>query len=70
VIELLILIVLILALAVSVVFLLGFRLGGSRWQDEMARIRLEGTHARRQMAELTRQAFEAMAEEASKRRQG
>lgn len=58
------LLVLALVSLAAVVFLLGFRLGGDRWQAELTRVRLEAVHAERQVHDLTRQAFVAMAEQA------
>ena len=49
-------------------YLLGFQLGGSSWQSEAARVRHEAALAERQLHELTRRAFVAMAEEAERRR--
>lgn len=65
-------IVLVVALIVAVLalggalFLLGFRLGGDHWQSELVRVRFEAAQAERRMHDLTRQAFVAMAEEASR----
>jgi hypothetical protein len=61
-----ILLVTLLAL-VCAVYLLGFRLGGDHWKDELTRVRMESVHAEREMHDLTRQAFVAMAEEADRR---
>jgi hypothetical protein len=58
-----VLIVALLALS-SAVFLLGFRLGGGHWKDRLSQVRMEGAQAERQLHDLTRQAFVAMAEEA------
>ena len=55
------------ALLVTTVYLLGFKLGGDHGQQELARVRLESAHAERQLHELTRGAFEAMAEQIEKR---
>jgi hypothetical protein len=46
----------------ATVFLLGFRLGGEHWQTEATRVRLEAAHAERSLHDLTRNAFQAMAE--------
>jgi uncharacterized membrane protein YciS (DUF1049 family) len=64
------LLVFVLALVVLVltVFLLGFRLGGDHWQAELTRVRLEAVRAERQLHDLTRQAFVAMAERAGQLR--
>ncbi len=48
-------------------FLLGFSLGGSHWHTEMIRTQVEAASARRQIHDLTRQAFVAMAEHAQRR---
>jgi hypothetical protein len=62
-----------LAVAVSFIvlltYVLGFRLGGQSWFTEMHRVRAEAAAAQREMHSLTRAAFEAMAEEALRRRQ-
>lgn len=55
---------------VGVVFLLGFRLGGESWLAEPTRVKAEAAVAERQLHNLTRQAFVAMAEEAQAQRQG
>jgi uncharacterized membrane protein YciS (DUF1049 family) len=60
--TLFLLFVLALVTLVLVVFLLGFRLGGEHWQAELTRVRLEAARAERQVHDLTRQAFVAMAE--------
>jgi uncharacterized membrane protein YciS (DUF1049 family) len=67
VIELLVLIMVVVACLVGVVFLLGFRLGGERWQSELSRVRLEAAQAERQLHNLTRQAFMTMAEQVERR---
>lgn len=56
-------------LAILTAFLLGFRLGGERWQSELTRVRLEAAHAERQLHDLTREAFVAMAERIERRRE-
>lgn len=55
-------------LLVLALFLLGFRLGVHQATLELLRVRTEATQARRQIGDLTRQAFVAMAEEAERRR--
>jgi hypothetical protein len=56
-------VVTLLALGLAgVLFLLGFRLGGQHWQSELSRVRLEAAQAERQLHDLTREAFVAMAE--------
>lgn len=51
-----------LAVLTSVVFLLGFNLGGEQWQEELIRVRMEASQAERKLHDLTRQAFVSMAE--------
>ena len=58
------------ALVVLLVYLLGFRLGSTSWLAESQRVRAQAAVAERQLHELTRQAFVAMAEEAERRRAG
>lgn len=53
---------------VSAAYLLGFRLGGQKLQDELLRVRLEGIEAERALHRLTRDAFVAMAEHAERQR--
>lgn len=55
---------------VILTFLLGFRLGGQSWITEAHRVRAEAAAAERQLHDLTRSAFVAMAEEAQRRRSG
>lgn len=58
-------------LIVMLTFLLGFRLGGQSWLAEAQRVRAEAAFAERQLHDMTRAAFMAMAEEAeaTRRRQ-
>lgn len=56
------------ALVVVLTFLLGFRLGGNSWLAEAQRVRAEAAAAERQLHDMTRSAFVAMAEEAEARR--
>jgi hypothetical protein len=44
-------------------FFLGFRLGGDHWQSELQQVRIEAIQAERQLHDLTRHAFIAMAEQ-------
>jgi hypothetical protein len=67
--ELVIIILGLIALLAGAVFLLGFRLGGSHWQTELTQVRLEAAQAERQLHELTREAFVAMAERIEDRQQ-
>jgi len=53
----------------AAVFVFGFHVGGEHWQSELTRVRMEAIQAERQLHNLTRQAFVAMAEEAQSRRQ-
>lgn len=53
---------------VALCFLVGFRLGGDSWVSEVQRVRAEAAAAERQLHELTRSAFVAMAEEAQRGR--
>ena len=53
---------------ITLTFLLGFRLGGQSWFVESQRIRAEAAASERELHTLTRTAFEAMAEAASRRR--
>lgn len=57
-------------LIVMLTFLLGFRLGGHPWITEAQRVRADAAAAERNLHELTRSAFVAMAEEAERRRLG
>ena len=69
-----ILLVLLLIGAIGMVlilaFLLGFRLGGQSWMSQVQRVRAEAAVAERQIHDLTRSAFVAMAEEAEAHRTG
>jgi len=49
-------------------FLLGFRLGGTHWQNELLLTQMEAASARRQLFDLTRQAFVGMAKHAQRAR--
>lgn len=69
-IALTLLVLMLLVLLAGVTYLLGFRLGGSHWQQELGRVRSESAQAGRDMHQLTRAAFVAMAEEAAKHRRG
>ena len=51
-------------------FLLGFRLGGHSWVAEAQRVKAEAANAQRELHDLTRAAFVAMAEEAERRTGG
>ena len=51
-----------IVLAIVASFLLGFRLGGSHWQTRLIRTQMQAASARRQLHDLTRQAFVAMAD--------
>ncbi len=69
-IALLLLALVLLIMLNAALFLLGFRIGGEHWQEQILQVRHEGAQASRQMHELTRQAFVAMAEEADRQREG
>ena len=59
----LVIVVLVLTIAVVIgVFRLGFQVGGRRWQSELRRTRFEAARAERQLHDLTREAFVAMAD--------
>ena len=62
------LLLLALGALIAVVFLLGFRLGGDHWQKELLQVRTEAVRAERQLHNLTRQAFVAMAEQVERHR--
>ncbi len=55
-------------LLMGVTFLFGFRLGGATRQEELLRIRMESVQAERQLQDLTREAFLALAHHAEERR--
>ena len=55
-------------LVAVLVYLLGFRLGGQSGVSELQRVRAEAAEAERQLHDLTRSAFVAMAEAAERRR--
>jgi hypothetical protein len=69
VIALFLLLVLASGLLVGVVFLLGFRVGGSSMAEELAQVRTEAAEAQRRMRDLSRQAFVSIAEEMERRSQ-
>lgn len=49
------------------VFVLGFQVGGRYWQSELQRTRFEAARAERQLHNLTREAFVAMADHVDER---
>jgi hypothetical protein len=55
------------AAVVVLTYLLGFMIGGDSWAAEVRRVRDEADRASREMYDLTRAAFVAMAEEAERR---
>lgn len=55
-------------LVAVLIYLLGFRLGGQSGISELQRVRAEAAEAERQLHDLTRSAFVAMAEAAERRR--
>lgn len=65
---LLILILLVLAGLLVAVFTFGFHVAGTNWQRQLLQARTEAAEAGRQMHDLTRRAFVAMAEEAERQR--
>lgn len=60
----------VIVLAASLAYLLGYRIGGQQWQTRLDQVRAEGAEASRQMHDLTREAFVAMADYALQRRNG
>jgi hypothetical protein len=62
----LVLLVVAVAAVVALTFLLGFRLGGQSWFAECQRVRAEAAIAERELHDLTRAAFVAMAEHADR----
>jgi hypothetical protein len=55
--------VIVMAVIIGVLlFLLGFRLGNEHGRSRIARVQLEAARAERQLHDLTRQAFVAMAD--------
>ena len=58
----------VLALLSALAFLLGFRLGGDHWENELTRVRMQSAQAERELHDMTRQAFIAMAEHADGKR--
>lgn len=69
-IALVIFLLLSISMVMALTFLLGFRLGGQSWMSEAQRVRAEAAAAERQLHDLTRAAFVAMAEEAERKRFG
>jgi hypothetical protein len=57
-----------LLVLVTAVFLLGFRIGSSAWRAELDQVRTDSILAAREMHDLTRQAFVAMATAAERRK--
>ena len=58
----------VVVLAIAGWFLLGFRLGGTHWQSRLLQTQMEVATARRQLHDLTREAFVAMADHANRAR--
>jgi hypothetical protein len=52
---------------VVAVFVLGFQIGGRFWHSELQRTRFEAALAERQLHDLTREAFVAMADHVDER---
>lgn len=65
-----VLLLILLAGLLAASYLLGFRLGGDHWREEVLRVRTESAAAQSRIHELTRQAFIAMAEAVQERRPG
>jgi membrane protein DedA with SNARE-associated domain len=65
----LIIVVMVAAVSIGAVasFLFGFRVGGRFWQTELQHARFEAARAERQLHDLTREAFVAMADHADER---
>ena len=59
----------VLSLLAAALFLFGFRLGEDHSQSELRQVRLEAAQAERQLHDLTRQAFVAMARRVEQHRQ-
>jgi len=70
VIVLVLCLILSVALTVVLTYLLGFRLGCASWIAQAHRVRSQAAQAERELHDLTRTAFVAMAEEAERRRFG
>ena len=66
-IELTIMLMLALAVAVILAYLLGFRMAHDQSDSVLARIRFDSAEASRRMHDVTRNAFVAMAEQAQRR---
>jgi hypothetical protein len=62
------LLVLAIVVVLALVFWFGLRLGSGREQSELAQLRWSTVRAKRQMHDLTRQAFVAIADEAQRQR--
>jgi len=60
------LLVLVVIGLLGLVFRLGVRFGSDRGQSELSQLRWDTVRAKRQMHDLTRQAFVAMAQEAQR----
>lgn len=56
-----------LAGLVASTFLLGFRVGGDHLREEVVRVKLDSLTAQREIHDLTRNAFVAIAEAAERR---
>ena len=52
---------------VGAAFVLGFQVGGRFWQSQLQRTRFDAARAERQLHDLTREAFVAMADHAEDR---
>lgn len=56
-----------LLVAAAVIFAVGVRVGSQYWRSEVQRTRFEAARAARQLHDLTRQAFVAMADHVERR---
>ena len=63
-----IIVILMQAVVLRLTFTAGFRRGCRHWKSELARVRLEAAQSERRLHELTRQAFESMAETVERHR--
>ena len=63
-----IILMIMLVVIAGLAFVLGCRYGGDHWSSELTRVQAEAMDAQRQMHDLTRQAFVAMAEHAEAER--
>lgn len=62
-------VVLLVTFVLLLTYLLGFRIGGQSWLAELHRVRAEAVTAERELHQLTRAAFVAMAERAERQQE-